>query len=35
MLQKRSVFSRFSVDDIQKAIEFNGRIFRLEAKLDV
>lgn len=35
MLQKHSAFIDFSVNDIQKAIEFLGRILRLEAKRDV
>ncbi len=35
MLQKRRVFSGFSIDDIHKAKEIHGRILRLEANRDV
>ena len=35
MLQKRSVFSGFSGDDLQKAKEFHGPLLGLEAKRDV
>jgi hypothetical protein len=35
MLQKRSAFSGFSGDDIQKAKQFHGRTLRLEVKRDV
>lgn len=35
MQQKRMAFSGFSIDDIQKAKEFYGRIRGLEAKRDV
>ncbi len=35
MLQKRIAFRGFSVDDIQKAKEFHGRILGLEANRDV
>jgi len=35
MLQKRSAFSGFFVDDIQKAKEFYRRILGLEVKRDV
>jgi hypothetical protein len=35
MLQKRIAFSGFSVDDIQKAKEFQSRILGQEAKRDV
>jgi hypothetical protein len=35
MLQKSLAFSGFSVDDIQRAKEFHGRILGLEAKQDV
>lgn len=35
MLQKRSAFSGFSVDDIHKAKEFHSPILGREAKRDV